>query len=138
MPDSSRDMTYWLVTEHVFTPAGWGEEFCRLCLQRESGEKTVHLDAKELPRHDPRRYHPILAYPIAVPSTTVWQVEGWSDDGGSCSYADSGSWEAALATIEDYTSNGDHAGRTYDHYLVHEVVRYLVCDDFIHPVEVTA
>jgi hypothetical protein len=75
--------------------------------------------------HDPRKHDgekifvPVHGYPYQA-----WKVEGWSDDewpeeftGGSCSYADQGSREAAEKFARELMKNGDpYDGRKYQHY----------------------
>lgn len=125
--DTKVDAATWRSTPHVFVKAGWGNRYCRVCLdpRQKKVHRVRHQDSDLIGDAH------LTGYRVASKEDVVYAVVGWNEDGGSCSYAARhATYEAALEEARDLMVNGDPAreGRVYDHYEVHERSYYTCVD----------
>lgn len=127
----NQDIPYWRKTPHLFVKARWGPKYCSLCFDPK--RRVIHLKPEKLHENDPRRFDQ-RDYRVAHPEVTLWRVEGWSENGASCSYSALYDKEGAIARAKELARNGDQDGRKYEHYLVLEMVYEKICNTNYHPV----
>ena len=121
-PDTSLEVGFWQQQPHLFLPAAWSERYCRCCL--DAADAAVHVPPEATdPATDPES---CTGYRIGRAEHS-FSVTGWSDDGGSCTYASIPSYGEALVFV-DYLKRGSDQGRVWQHYQIEERRCYTAVD----------
>jgi len=127
-PDTTLGTAFWREHPHLFLAAGWGEEYCRCCLDPDGGE--IHDVVT-----DPS-VHPGNCTDYRVPrkpDEILFSVTGWNDgdeehDGAACHYQTQDSYQAALDYATLLSEHGDDRGRIYQHYSISERIYFTAVD----------
>jgi len=112
--DTTLGTLFWREHPHLFIKAGWGNKYCRCCLNTKSD--PMHTTAVNDATHPGN----CTGYRVASNEEVGFAPVGWNDNGGACHFQMQDSYEDAVAFIEKIQNGGDPEGRTYEHWQIDE------------------